>query len=538
MKRRILAAALLLLLASTGAAATPDLKRLLPPGAEVVVTQEADLTGDGRPELILGYMLPRQGLPPTLGRAAVFEGDRAGTLRRIDLAGSWPGHYPPKFTVIDLTGDGRPELVEQVGGGVAWGTLRVFRRATESYELLLEDAAMAHVLWDADGDGRPDVIARKRIRSQQDQALQRFLWRDGRFIAWHAPEWSYTTSKSAPAPTMPNLTGLTVKEADMALSRAGFNLGVLAALDRPGPAGRIIRYAQDGGQVHVAFPAGDTSVSLPALPPVSGVQYFSGREPGAAPIAGTESQRARWRDWLSQLAARARQAVYTGGLSTYSREPVYIVELQAPWSVKLGGREQTVRWVGVGTGVPFQGLLFLASERVRPGYQWAKFKAAVFTALPVAPPPVEPERPLAAYLKTHPELDAFITVWPAEWTNAVRLRGIAPQGWPAPDFAPHLEGPSTPDPAMSPEPDHLVVTVLHGFVRRAVRRGDEIDVEVVKAPGRAYRWLLPLTGFNHSTQMVRVRLSLPGQAPVTREVPLEAWRDWSGDPGPGSLSVE
>ncbi|HYF92776.1 MAG TPA: hypothetical protein VD969_11085 [Symbiobacteriaceae bacterium] len=540
MQRTLSACVVFLLLlsafGSAGAAAPPDIRHLLPAGATVVVTVELDLTGDGRPELLVGYTLPREGLPPTLGRAAVLERDSAGGLLRFDLAGTWPGHYPPRFTATDMTGDGRPELVERAGGGGAWGTLRVFRRAAEAYEMLLEDHAQDHVLWDADGDGRLEVIARKRTRYQEDQLLQRFVWRDGRFVAWHAPEWSY--SHTVPAGTrLPGLKGFSVKQADQALVKAGYRLGVIAALDRGMRADRVLRYQNENGQVHVAVSAGNTKVSLPPLLPVSGVYYVSDTAPGTAPVAMTDAQRTRWHGWLSQLMQGVQQAVYTRYLS-HTAGPIYFVELQAPWTVKLGDRTQTVRWVGVGTRPPYLGLLFMAPGLRRSGWILPDFLAAIYTTRSLPPAPVPAEQPLASYLNQHPEVDAFVTIWPEEWPHAVRLRGIAPDGWPAPDFAPHLEGAFSPDPDTSPIPGHVMATVLNGFVRRASRQGDDVTVQVVAAPGRVYRWPLPLTGFDRSTRAVRVHLEVPGQAAVTREVPLEGWRSWSGDPGPGSWTRE
>lgn len=531
MKIRVVLTIILLAVSAAARAETgPEIQELLPPGAMITATKVADLTGDGRPELIIGYALPRSGRPPTQGRAVVLERTATGTFRRFDLPCCWPGHYRPDFRVLDLTGDGRPELVEQVAGGAAWQFLRVFRRAPKGYELLLEDAAQSHVLWDADGDGRQEVIARYRTRYQVDQALQRYRWVGDRFVAWHAPEWTYRDGRTNGG-AVPDLKGLTLREADDTLAKVGLNLGVIAELDTPGQPGRILRFEARGGEVNVAVPAGDTSFRAPGLPPVAAVHYSSGQAPGIAPIAGTAGDRARWQAWLGRLAGGVEQVVHTKNL----RSPAYFVELQEPWEVKLGGKAESFRWVGVGMEVPSWGLLFLGNELIRPGYLYPRFTVALYTRADLEPAPIPAEQPLVRYLEEHPEPDAFITLTPHEWAMAVRQRGIKAEGWPAKAVAPHLLGPAQPDERFWPVPDHALVTVLGGFVRRATRKDDNIYVEIVAAPKRVYRWILPLTGFNRSTKMVRVQLRMNGRVLATRSFPLEAWASWEGHPGPGSI---
>lgn len=377
--------------AAAQAVPLPDLQSILPPGAVVNATMEADLTGDGRSELIIGYALPRSGLPPTEGRAVVLERSATGAYRRFDLPGVWGGHYRPLFRVLDLTGDGRPELVEMVAGDVAWRFLRVFRRTIDGYEMLLENPAQDHVLWDADGDGRVEVIARYRRGLQVDQALQRFRWLNNRFIAWHAPEWTYRDGPTT-VRKVPDLKGLTLQEADATLKKAGLSLGVIAELDVPGQPGRVIRFEAQDGEVNVAVPAGNTSFAAPKLPLVATIHYASELGRSAAPIAGTPSDRANWHAWLQRLVSGVEQVVHTNS----ALPPVYLVELQEPWRVKLGNKTETVRWVGVSMQVPERGLLFLASEDPRPGY---RFTAAVYTSAEVQPPPVSAEQPRTGYLE-------------------------------------------------------------------------------------------------------------------------------------------
>lgn len=102
--------------------------------------------------------------------------------------------------------------------------------------------------------------------------------------------------------------------------------------------------------------------------------------------------------------------------------------------------------------------------------------------------------------------------------------GDRPGGVAGADPKPVLQGPSTPDPVYQPDPDHLTVTVLNGYIRSARRTGDDIRVEVAAAPGRVHRWPLPLTGFTMTTPAVSVHLHLPGGRSRTKAVALQSWR--------------
>lgn len=176
------------LLALSQVATAEPITDLLPPGAKVVVQQEADLTGDGVPDVIVGYTLPRAGLPPTEGRSAVLERQTTGGLRRVDLPGIWPGHYPPRFTIRDMTGDGRPELVRQVAGGGSWETLTIFQRQPDgTYRTLLDDPATYHRIGDTDGDGVPEVWGKKRFCDGARPCLQIFRWVSGQYVATTVP---------------------------------------------------------------------------------------------------------------------------------------------------------------------------------------------------------------------------------------------------------------------------------------------------------------------------------------------------------------
>lgn len=511
----------------------PDIQSFLPQGATINVQTRLDLTGDGRPELVIGYTLPTGKLPPTEGHALILEPGPSGRYRRFDLPGIWPGHYPPHFQAIDLTGDGRPELVEMVAGGGAWEMLRVFRRTPSGYEMLLEDPAVYHQLWDVEQKGRPEIIARKRWRNSNDQYLQRIVWRDGRFVDWHAPEWTYALEERKPTGPEPPLVGLTLMEADEAMRKAGLAMGLIAELDQPGKPGRVIRRRRRENEVDLVLGAGNTRFAAPRVPRLAAVYLMGGESRwNEAPVAGTAEELEGWQRWVQGLVGGTVQVVHT----RYPETPLYLLRLGAPWSVKLGDQSLSVRWVAVPLKSPGQGLLYLAAEDPQPGRLWPSFTAAVYTRAPLAPPPIPPAKPLKQYLTQHVALDAFVTIWPGDWETAVRQRGISPSGWPDLEYAPALEGPVTPDERTSPDPDHLVVTVLNGFVRRAVRSGDEVQVELVEAPGRAYRWVLPLAGFNRSTQVLQLKILSAGTEIPSRAIPLDSWRDWEGNPGPGSLT--
>lgn len=381
MVKRAVATVLLLfgMISFVAAAGRPvGMEAALPPDATVTLVEEADLTGDGRSELIVGYTVPRQGRPSTLGQVAVLERMRNGDYRRFDLAAAWPGHYPPQFTVIDVTGDRRPELVIRAAAGGAVGWLGVYRRGDGRYERLLHTVGLENLLWDADADGTPDIIGRQRTGSQADQALQRFRWLGGRFVSWHAPRWSYAPY-SGQEGIVPNVLGLTVREAEQRLAQAGLDLGLIAEIDTPGPTDRIFRQSMPAGmrrtepdqQVHVAVAAGDTRFDPGAgLPGVDRVLYQGEAEPVSASGSAAE-----WHTWLLPLVSGVEQAVHARTITS----PAYLVRLAEPWQVRIGREPVTVRWVGVGLEPPSQGLLFLAPEDPRPGYLWPPFEVALYT---------------------------------------------------------------------------------------------------------------------------------------------------------------
>lgn len=202
--------------------------------------------------------------------------------READLTGSWGGHYIPRFRVQDLTGDGRPELVREVAGGGAWQMLSVFQRMPEGgYRALLHDPGRSHLIWDANGDGLPEVLSRDRVFPDGFQrATESYRWLGDRYIAWHTARW-YEMAEGAPdgrkAP-VPNLVSLAVQEA---ASRSNRRFGMIVPVDSPAPAGQILnqwpKAGSTGGddpRVHLAVAAGSTQFVPGPFPGVRRVTHI------------------------------------------------------------------------------------------------------------------------------------------------------------------------------------------------------------------------------------------------------------------------
>ncbi len=122
-----------------------------PPGAHHDITLLADLTGDGRPDIIIGG---KQGEPNLFW----YENP---TWRRHDMASA--PNLEAGGVVVDITGDGRPDIVagQQIGGrSLFWfehpgdprrpWTRRVIENRFEKYH----DQAVG----DVDGDGEPELV--------------------------------------------------------------------------------------------------------------------------------------------------------------------------------------------------------------------------------------------------------------------------------------------------------------------------------------------------------------------------------------------
>lgn len=494
----------------------------LPSGAKEVTAMEADLNGDGLADRIVGYTLPRQGLPPTEGYAMVLEQNPGGRHRRFDLPGGWGGHYRPEFVVQDLTGDGRPELVIRVAGGAGWHMLFVFRRTPEEYKLELWDGALLHHLWDADGDGLPEVIGMQRQGAMWNQAARRFIWKDGRFVAWHELPWVFDRPPaSEPVRPVPDVKGMTAAQAEIALLDAGLTLGAAVLVDAPGPGGKVLRQsvrpetlAELGKPVLVSIGAGDTRFQASALPRFEVVHYHSDQGPGSAPVATAQRDLRRWHAWLQGKVQWAEQVVQ----ARLPEGPTYSVRLEKPWIVTMGGKRVQVRWLTVGTKPPHQGLIYLGTGEPRPGYIWSENVGALYTKAELEPLPIPPVGPVHWV-----DIDAFVTRWPENWTEAVRHRGLPAKGWPEVTDQPELKGPPRPAAAQRPDPDHAVVTVLGGQVDRAEQIGDRIDVWLAAEPGKVHRWRLPLTGYTMATRHITINLRYPDGRVQSTTLALDSW---------------
>ncbi len=330
----------------------PTWQERLPAKAKVVETREADLNGDGRAEIVVAYTIPEEG--KTVGHASVFERGRNGDYRRYDLKVACPGGNPASITVLDVTGDVRPELIIEAGVAGTVQLLDVYRRSSDGYERLLRTEGLGHVIWDADGDRIPDIISRYRVGSLADQAFQRFRWLGGRFVAWHAPLWTYANPHAVPD-RIPDVIGLPLKTA---AAKVNLNLGVIAELDSWAPLDRVLRQSVWPGEprqeVHLAVSAGDTSFR--ALKPL---------------VAAPEHTA-----WLQRQVEGVTQVVHT----RYLVGPAHYFRLQEPWQVVLGGKAQSVRWIGVGAEVPHVGLLYLTTEEPSPKRMSPPFQVALYTA--------------------------------------------------------------------------------------------------------------------------------------------------------------
>lgn len=503
MRQLIIVGALVMSTLAAPAASAPasPLAAVLPPKAQVVVTQEAELTGDRTPELIVAYTLPRDGLPPTEGRAAVLERTAGGGYRRFDLPGAWGGHYLPSFTVRDLTGDGRPELVLQVAGGGAWEMLSVIRRAPGGgYTALLTDPAGRHAIWDADGDGLPEVLGNSKLGSPAHRRTESFRWLGDRYLAWHTAVWNYGGEFTGPGAgraaevAVPRLVGLPLPEA---VRRSPRPPGMIVPVDSAAPAGQVVAQTApsvpEGGQVHLAVSAGSTVFAAGPFPGVRQALSLPAdlQDQLGVPAGSTPPQRRRWDEWLSPVLRGARQVVH---LTSYSG-PAYMFALAQPWAVCAGGRWISVEWVGVGLAEPYRGLILLADRASEWGPLWPEWTTAVYTSVPATARTPAPARPLARYLREQPELEGFVTLSDQSWAEALRIRSIRPEGWPSLTADPPLTGDAPLASPYTPDPDHATVTVLSGRVRRARRQGNDVWVDLEPRPGEAQRWLLDLRGF-------------------------------------------
>lgn len=109
-----------------------------------------------------------------LPSAAVLERGQGGRWRRRDLPGAWAPHYHPRLSAVDLTGDGQRELVRYTGQGAAGG-----------YAQLLSHVGHDHLLWDADGDGLPEIAGTAKLDLPPHIETETFRWDGRRYVAWH-----------------------------------------------------------------------------------------------------------------------------------------------------------------------------------------------------------------------------------------------------------------------------------------------------------------------------------------------------------------
>jgi hypothetical protein len=122
----------------------------------------ADLNGDGAPDVVVADTFALHCYEYTPFKAVVYLGDGAGALQP---AGTYQvGPYPSALTTADITGDGRPDLVAT--NGYVVGELRVDVLAGDGAGGFLPAQSYAAggglagvAAADFTGDGRPDVAA-------------------------------------------------------------------------------------------------------------------------------------------------------------------------------------------------------------------------------------------------------------------------------------------------------------------------------------------------------------------------------------------
>jgi len=146
-----------------------DLQRLLPIGSTVLARAAGDLTAYDAPDIVAAYR-PASGRGVTV---AVFARVDPGSAYRLlwssqELAGA----APASLDLVDLTGDGVPEILVGVAAADGAGrSLYVLTNRPTGYRLALPvggsfDGSNAFgetgfVIADVNNDGRPDIVARR-----------------------------------------------------------------------------------------------------------------------------------------------------------------------------------------------------------------------------------------------------------------------------------------------------------------------------------------------------------------------------------------
>lgn len=151
---------------------TANLARLLPIGSAVLARAAGDLTGADAPDIVAAYRSgPERGVS-----VAVFT--RGGSdYRLLWNSQDVPGAAPVSLDIVDMTGDGVPEILLSVAGASGNGrSLYVYTSRPSGYRLALPIGgsfdgqsafgAGGYEVKDIDGDGKVEIVAQRAAGSE------------------------------------------------------------------------------------------------------------------------------------------------------------------------------------------------------------------------------------------------------------------------------------------------------------------------------------------------------------------------------------
>jgi FG-GAP-like repeat len=142
---------------STGGFAFAPARRTVTPccGVSVRWITAGDVDGDGLADLVVssGY-----------GTVTIWNGAGDGTFTLSGQQLGWGGYYPGRVRIVDLDGDGRPDLVfENENSGIYLIPVEVYKNDGggtfhQWAEFQMSRSAIGPFVADVDGDGRPEIV--------------------------------------------------------------------------------------------------------------------------------------------------------------------------------------------------------------------------------------------------------------------------------------------------------------------------------------------------------------------------------------------